>query len=208
MKRDNIIAFIVFIILLLWVFSLSPDRVESFQSRFLSIFSPVIETAAKLGRLSAVEDRMSKRELKARLVEMKVELTKLRIQETQFNQVASENIRLQKALDFKERSSYDLLSAKVVARDSATWWESIVIDRGSADGLDKDMAVITDEGLIGKTRNVLEDRSRVLLLTNERCRVTARVQGTHFLGITEGFRIPSKADPKVRLRFLDKGAQI
>lgn len=105
-------------------------------------------------------------------------------------ELQKENARLREMLDFKERTEYELLPAEVIARDPSNWFETITINRGSAHGITKDMAVITSQGLVGNILTVSKSSSRVLLLTDTRRAVSALVVRSREpgnIGIVEGF---------------------
>ncbi len=105
-------------------------------------------------------------------------------------ELQKENARLREMLDFTERSEYELLPAEVIARDPSNWFETITINRGSAHGITKDMAVITSQGLVGNILKVSKSSSRVLLLTDSRRAVSALVVRSREpgdIGIVEGF---------------------
>lgn len=59
------------------------------------------------------------------------------------------------------------VNATVVFRNIGYWYEEITIDKGSRDGIEKDMAVVTPQGLIGKTSKVSGHSSTVKLLSND-----------------------------------------
>ena len=82
--------------------------------------------------------------------------------------------RLRHALNYRERSVFKLVPAEIVARDSSTWWRTVTINRGKEDGIEGDMPVVTDEGLVGKTTTVSNNISVVLLVSDENCKVAAR----------------------------------
>lgn len=108
----------------------------------------------------------------------------------QLVELQKENYRLRQMLEFKERVSYDLLPAQVIARDPSQWFETITINKGYADGVDKDMAIITSEGLVGNVAKVSRNSAQVLLLTDSRRAVSALIQRTRepgAVGIVEGY---------------------
>ncbi len=59
------------------------------------------------------------------------------------------------------------LNATVVSRNIGYWYEEITIDKGSKDGIEKDMAVVNPKGLIGKITKVSNYSSTVQLLSND-----------------------------------------
>lgn len=108
----------------------------------------------------------------------------------QLVELQKENYRLRQMLNFKERVSYELLPAQVIARDPSQWFETITINRGYADGVETNMAVVTAEGLVGNVTKVSRNSAHVLLLTDSRRAVSALVQRTRepgAVGIVEGY---------------------
>jgi len=108
----------------------------------------------------------------------------------QLLELQKENYRLREMLDFKERTEYELLPAEVIARDPGYWFETITINKGYADGVEQDMAVVTSEGLAGNIYFVSRNSSKVLLLTDSRRAVSALVQRSRepgTVGVVEGY---------------------
>jgi len=62
-----------------------------------------------------------------------------------------------------------------------SWYNTLVIDKGTDDGLTVNDPVIVETKLVGKISIAGPDPSVVLLVTDEACKVTARVMGTTYL---------------------------
>ena len=108
----------------------------------------------------------------------------------QLLELQKENYRLREMLGFKRRTEYSLLPAEVIARDPGCWFETITINKGYADGVEKDMAVVTSQGLVGNVMFVSKDSSQVMMLTDSRRAVGALVQRSRepgFIGVVEGY---------------------
>ena len=73
-----------------------------------------------------------------------------------------ESLKLNTAL-----SDSVLVNATVIYRNIGYWYDEITIDKGSKDGIEKDMAVVTSKGLIGRTSKVSRHSSSVKLLSND-----------------------------------------
>ena len=58
------------------------------------------------------------------------------------NQTA-ENERLKGLLNLKEQTGYDQVAARVIARDSSVWFNTVTINRGSSSGVALNMPVVT-----------------------------------------------------------------
>ena len=66
-----------------------------------------------------------------------------------------ENINLKKLLEYKRKSSYDLVASKILNMGSSSNLSSITINVGSEDGITENLPVIIPEGLIGKTLSLI-----------------------------------------------------
>lgn len=78
-----------------------------------------------------------------------------------------ENDQIRQELRMKEGSRYPLLTAEVVDRQPNTWFRSLVINRGSRDGVYVNMAVINWQGFVGKVISTTADTATVQLLTDD-----------------------------------------
>jgi rod shape-determining protein MreC len=101
-----------------------------------------------------------------------------------------------------------MVAARVVKRVSSTWWNTLIIDKGMLDGLATDTPVISASGLIGKTGKMAPHMAEVILLTDEMCRVSAKIDGTLEQGIISGERAGLDLRPDLHLRFLRREAAI
>ena len=79
--------------------------------------------------------------LQQRVQELEVELK-------QSEDLEAENERLRSLLQLKEQSSYKILPAKIIGRDASLWFDSLIINRGSLDGVQLNMPIVTNGGLV------------------------------------------------------------
>ncbi len=77
-----------------------------------------------------------------------------------------------------------------------------------SDGIETDMPVVTDVGLMGKTTTVSDSISVVLLVSDENCKIAASVEGTREQGIVSGERVTAGLNPVLNLNFLSKQADL
>lgn len=121
-------------------------------------------------------------ELKAEVEELTQELN-----ETKLEQYELESLRELLELD-KQYSDYDKTAANVIGKDSGNWFQTFIIDKGSKDGIEVDMNVIADGGLVGivydvgphyaKVRSIIDDTSQVygmVLNTSDNCVVSGNL---------------------------------
>ncbi|MFZ5596912.1 MAG: rod shape-determining protein MreC [Bacillota bacterium] len=108
----------------------------------------------------------------------------------QDEELRSENERLKRLLDFKTvvapQAGFNTVTAAVVGRDPGNWFGMITINKGSRNGLKPDMAVINDQGLVGRITSVNTYTAEVLLITDFRSGVSALIQDSRSPGIVEG----------------------
>ena len=104
----------------------------------------------------------------------------------QFVHVKRENERLRALLKFKKRIGFDTVSAEIIARDPNDWVGAMVINKGSLDGVDKDAAVCSAEGLLGKVAESGETTSTVMLLTHPSFKTGAVLKDTRISGVIVG----------------------
>ena len=69
-------------------------------------------------------------------------------------------------------SEYTTINATIISRNDLYWFNTVIIDKGKKDGLKKNMAVITQNGLIGKISKTTKKTSEIKLITTKR-RITA-----------------------------------
>jgi rod shape-determining protein MreC len=86
--------------------------------------------------------------------------------QSELEQLRQENKQLKEAVGYVEKTEAELITARVVSRSPDRWNNKVVIDRGTADGVEKDMPVITHEGLIGRVEAATKHMADVELLTD------------------------------------------
>ena len=105
--------------------------------------------------------------------------------------LTEENNELRDILDKKDSlSDYKQIQATVIGRNPDRWDELLIINKGSTDGIERDMAVITSTGLIGKVKSSRQFTSTIQLLssTDVTNRVSAEIVGNQsYYGQIEGF---------------------
>ncbi|MBI5888390.1 MAG: rod shape-determining protein MreC [Deltaproteobacteria bacterium] len=96
------------------------------------------------------------------------------------------NARLKEMLPYADAAPFQAAAARITAFSIDGWTRTIVINMGSANGIKKDMAVITPAGIVGRVMETGRGASRVLLSTDPRSNVDIIVQRTRIKGVVEG----------------------
>ncbi len=200
----------IFITLLAGLLVVSPRTGQIVQGFFLQLAAPFFKTGSNVqdGLQHVTRDLKTLEQLEKEVTELRIQNKELRATNQLLRDLEEENNQLRASLDFDRRSVYRLLTARVIRRDPSTWWNTVQIDRGSNDGVQVEMPVLTDRGLVGKIATVTPSTSTVLLLVDEGCRVAAIVEGTSEQGILGGARTSNELNPLLMLRLLPKSAEI
>lgn len=111
-------------------------------------------------------------QLKAQVDELTTKLT-----ETKLERYELDTYRELLNLDEKY-SSYEKVTANVIAKDSGNWFSTFTIDRGSDDGIEKGMNVIAGSGLVGIVTDVGPNYAKVRSIINDTSNVSAMVANT------------------------------
>ncbi|KIL46137.1 rod shape-determining protein MreC [Jeotgalibacillus campisalis] len=125
---------------------------------------------------------------------LKARLEELVLLETQVSDLSRDNEELRAIVDIEENlRDFSVVNATVIARNPEQWQETIIIDKGQINGIEKDMAVQTASGMIGRVKDTSQFTSTVELLSarNPNNRVSALIQSeeSNVFGLVEGFDI-------------------
>ena len=95
--------------------------------------------------------------------------------------------QLRNVLDLAGRGGYKVVAAKVINRgSSATFKQTITIDAGKSSGVDINMTVISDSGLVGVVKSVTSNSAIVLLMSDPTFKIGVRIAGTQSIGVVSG----------------------
>ena len=211
MNKLNIALVVAILAVAIYFSTISPSAMQAMQSGFMSMLSPFLRTGSAMQEnLGSVGRRLQTLdELEVENKKLLVENRELRAENNLLNELETENSRLRMALDFRERSSFKLMPARIISRDASTWWNTLRINRGFEDGVEADMPVVTELGVVGKTTTVSKNEAIVVLVTDETCRIGCKIDGTREQGIISGLRIQEKAaEGLLQMNFLSKNAKI
>ena len=99
---------------------------------------------------------------------------------------AQEAERLREMLQLKKELPLQILAAEVIVREGAPWSRTITADKGSADGVRLNAAVISATGVVGRVIAVGPHACRVQLILDGQAAVGVRIQRSRVTGILVG----------------------
>jgi rod shape-determining protein MreC len=98
----------------------------------------------------------------------------------------SESVRLQRLLKLTPSLPGRTVAARVVDRSRTSLFKTILIDKGTSDGLKVGLPVLTADGVVGRIIETAWHSSQVLLLTDENSNIDALIQRSRAQGIVQG----------------------
>jgi rod shape-determining protein MreC len=104
-------------------------------------------------------------------------------------QAAAENERLKGLLNLKEKTGYDQVPARVIARDSSIWFNTVTINRGSSSGIALNMPVVTAGGIVGRVISLSPWTAQIMMVTDEKAAagaIVGQLSGSGALGSVRG----------------------
>jgi len=159
--------------------------------------SSLITAAGQKARLVAENERLAR------------ELAEREFRILELEQIRLENEALRQQLGFAILAPRTLLLAEVTARgDLGGWWQTVRINKGYRDGVLPDMAVITSDGLIGRTRDVASRSSEVLLVTDPNSKLSAKIDRNRAFGVMHGAGIRTGGKVGIELLASARPAEI
>ncbi len=117
---------------------------------------------------------------------LREENNRLKQEQQRYRDVFFENGRLRDLLSLKEKERRYVTTASIVSRGLDRWSNAVVIEKGTRDGIRKDMAVIAPAGLVGKVSVAGDTYASVLLLNDINFSASVRVQETRMEAILSG----------------------
>jgi len=118
---------------------------------------------------------------------MRAELDRLKVRNAELEGRALEADRLAALLNFRNaHSETPMIAAHVIGASPDSGSLVVNIDRGSRDGIRRDMGVITPDGVVGKIFAVYPDISQVLLMGDKESGVGALLADTRTQGPVKG----------------------
>ena len=142
--------------------------------------------AAKLGAKGLWQNYLDLRSIRAQNQQLQKTIDRLRLEQASLLEDAKQGERLQALVDFQQKYIYKTLAAQAIGSSGSDSSRVFYIDKGSAEGLDRDMAVLTADGIVGKVREVFPHSAQVLAINDETSGAGVILETTRIRGILRG----------------------
>jgi rod shape-determining protein MreC len=120
---------------------------------------------------------------------LRQQVAQLQLEVHRLTEVARLGERLQRLVHFQQSLPVPSVVAKIISRDISGWFQTVLINRGRADGVQQNSVVVTTDGLVGRVTALGLNAAQVQLITDERSGMGAVIGvlgQTRALGVVEG----------------------
>lgn len=185
--------------------SVQPQAVSGWRSGFADAFVPVLSWASQPFQNSIVfvRDISGLATMQAENAALRQENAKLREWYQAAMALQAENKDLRALLNIEPEAGRQYVTARVLSDAASTFAHTILVSAGKAQGVDTGQAVISGQGVVGRTVEVGRNAARVLLVTDMNARVPVLIEDSGQHAIMAG---GNSARPT--LVYLDKDSQI
>jgi len=142
--------------------------------------------ASRLGVSGLWSEYIDLRATRDQNKELQQTVDRLRLEQAMLREDALQGQRLQGLLKFQESYIYKTTPAQVIGTSGSSQNHVLWIDKGSSDGLARDNAVITPDGIVGKVREVFEHSAQVLVINDQTSGAGVVLETTRIRGILRG----------------------
>ena len=147
-----------------------------------------VEAIASLGSRVAttVHETFRREQLHQRISELDARIAELELERATLEDTVREHGRLADLLELRMRTSLGSRAARVIAGDASGALRSIVLDAGRRDGVERDAAVLSSDGLVGRVLKVGEQSAVVQLLSDGSSGMGALIARSRVQGVLVG----------------------
>lgn len=191
-KKNTVIGIIITILILIFLVTVSNLKIEKwseianpFTSFVNNIQNSLVYLKNKIAGnkeffIDIEKTKLENEELKKANSELEKSLRELEI-------LKAENATLKEYVNLTDKySEYKTFPAYVIQSDISNYSKTIIINAGKKDGIDVNMTVIADKGLVGHVISVTEDTAKVQTIIDTSSTVTSKISTTRDSVVVRG----------------------
>ena len=200
MKLKAIVVLAILAVLPLALSSVATPFPETVRSISTQTFKPIFQTSdffsgSFKGAFTKTRDIFSvykqNQDLRIQVSQLKMEISELKEAQNQIG-------RLQKLLPYLDKYPKSVAISKIIFRGLSFWEKNVVIDKGAKQGVQKDMSIVTSQGLVGRVISVSGSTANIILLTDYSSKVSVVGQESRDIGLLCG-----EGKKMLRITYLD-----
>lgn len=166
-----------------------PNFSKPFKAVGSSVIVPLETGVNHIGKwFTDTADNFEKvKELQKENKELKTKIAELQEENNVMAQDNYELARLRELYELDQKyTEYPKVAARVIGKDTSNWFHIFTIDKGSEDGIQKDMNVISGGGLVGIVTDVGKNYAKVRAIIDDESSVSVSFASTSDFGIVSG----------------------
>ncbi len=174
-------------------------------SALFEILRPVEAASARLseGATGLAHDYFDLVGVRRENLRLKAQLAALKSERARLAELDAENRHLAELLELKDALGLDAVAANVIGSDATGLSRTLILGEGTAAGLKPGMAVLSNQGVVGKVIAASAHASRVLLIDDHNSAVDGFDQRTRARGIVAGV-----VDDGMIMKYVDRSQDI
>ena len=189
-KLKIILGIITVFFVIIMALSSIPKDSTGFVSNFFGMLISPVQKCVNIV-VSSTDDFMTfvfnMKNFENENIKLKEELSSLYNKVRETEDLKKENETLRSMLDLKSRDTvYDLAACEIISREADNWYCLFTLDKGEDNGIAKNNAVITADGLVGHVYEVGKNWAKVITIVDSTSSVGAVLKRTGDTAIAEG----------------------
>jgi rod shape-determining protein MreC len=142
--------------------------------------------SSKLGLVGLWQNYLDLRHVSEQNQDLQKTVDRLRLEQAELLEDARQGQRLQALLDFQQKYVYKTVAAQAIGSSGSDQSRVFYLDKGADYHLERDMAVITPDGIVGKVREVFPHTAQVLVINDQSSGAGVILETTRIRGILRG----------------------
>jgi len=187
-RNKKYFLIVIGLITVLIILNTIPGLASGLGNFLFKIFSPIGGFFIKTGDrvIGFFEILISIKDLAKENIALRQENQELEAEISQLKEVEKENRALRQGLKISRKDQNIIEIASVVGKDIQESQNWILIDKGTKQGIEKNMALISEDmALVGKIAEVMSDFSKAMLITNKESIVAALAEKNRSEGLVK-----------------------
>ncbi|MBQ9009370.1 MAG: rod shape-determining protein MreC [Clostridia bacterium] len=200
----RIVVVLLVVIIGFTIFQQVTGRTRTFELGISFIVTPVQNLVSKvMYEFSGYLYRLKLRgNIEYEYNQLKAQNDELILRTILYEELEEENNRLRGLLgEYEARATMNPILARVIASETGNYFSTFTINKGSLDGVDSQMAVITAQGLIGYVYEVYPTTSKVITVIDDQASLAALIESSRDQGAIKG-TLGSTGEPLCRMYYL------
>ena len=133
----------------------------------------------------------------------------LEMETQQYREQAKENERLTAMLKISSSfPTWNMVGARVISASPTYWQDTLIVDKGEKDGIEKDMVVVFGSSVVGRVVEVSGHTAKIMTLIDSQSAVSGIIERSRENGIVKGLSVVGEESRLCRMEYLSSEADL